>query len=204
MKTKSLPVSLSESELLALLKAARERSIRDWAMMLLTYRHGLRASELCKLTMGDLDMKTWHLRIDRLKGSMLTIQSVNRHRGQPLLDEQRALREWLAVRPQDSGDALFTSQKGGRLSRSQVFRIFQTLAREVGLPDFKCHPHTLKASLATHLVRGGCHLMHVKASLGHSAISSTMKYVAVQDRESDASRNNTLMNLNWRAVGAGL
>ena len=40
---------LSPEEVLAVLKAARARSIRDWAMVLLAYRHGLRASEVCDL-----------------------------------------------------------------------------------------------------------------------------------------------------------
>ena len=38
---------LTPDELLSVLKAARARSARDWAMVLLAYRHGLRASEVC-------------------------------------------------------------------------------------------------------------------------------------------------------------
>jgi integrase len=48
---------LSPEEILALLKAARARSIRDWAMVLLAYRHGLRASEVCGLKLADIDLK---------------------------------------------------------------------------------------------------------------------------------------------------
>jgi site-specific recombinase XerD len=198
------PVALTESELLTLLAAAQQRSARDHAMMLLAYRHGLRASEVCKLTLDDLDMRSGHISIARLKGSLFTIQSVNRHRGQPLLDEVRVLRAWLDVRPADSGNALFVSQKGGKLSRSQFFRIFQTVARSIGLPEHKCHPHVLKASLATHLVRQNCNLMHVKQALGHAAIGSTMRYIHVQDAESDTSRQNALMSCDWvRAAAAG-
>ena len=40
-------VHLTPDELLSVLKVARERSSRDWAMILLAYRHGMRASELC-------------------------------------------------------------------------------------------------------------------------------------------------------------
>ena len=47
---------LSPEELLAVLKVARERSTHDWAMILLAYRHGLRASEVCGLRLGDIDL----------------------------------------------------------------------------------------------------------------------------------------------------
>ena len=43
---------LSPEELLAVLKVARERSTHDWAMILLAYRHGLRASEVCGLRLA--------------------------------------------------------------------------------------------------------------------------------------------------------
>jgi hypothetical protein len=60
------------------------------------------------------------------------------------LNEHRALREWLKQRPNDGSDYLFTSQKGGRLDRSQFFRLFRAIAGEAGLPAEKRHPHALK------------------------------------------------------------
>src|ERR1035438_10140203 len=65
---------LSPEEVLAVLKAARERAIRDWAMILLAYRHGLRASEVCGLKLADIDLKSGSISIRRLKGSMQTVQ----------------------------------------------------------------------------------------------------------------------------------
>ena len=49
---------LTPEELLAVLKAARSRSVRDWAMILLAYRHGMRASEVCDLKLTNADMKS--------------------------------------------------------------------------------------------------------------------------------------------------
>jgi integrase len=85
-------------------------------MILTTYSHGLRAAETCRLKIADLDMRSSVLSIHRLKGSLFTIQELERHRGIPLLDEVKALKVWLAVRPTDCGDALFTSQKGNHLT----------------------------------------------------------------------------------------
>jgi hypothetical protein len=121
-------VILTPPEMLALLKAARKRSIRDWAMILLAYRHGLRASEVCGIKMADMDLKSGSISIRRLKGSLHTIQPLYQHRGQPLLDESAAIRAWLHKRTADGSDYLFTSQKGGKLDRTQFFRNFQKVA----------------------------------------------------------------------------
>ena len=82
-------VHLTPDELLSVLKVARERSSRDWAMILLAYRHGMRASELCGLRTAEVDLESGSLDIRRLKGSLHTIQPLCRHKGQPLLDEVR-------------------------------------------------------------------------------------------------------------------
>jgi type 1 fimbriae regulatory protein FimB len=102
-------------------------------MILTTYSHGLRAAETCGLKVTDLNMRGGVLSIQRLKGSLFTIQELERHRGIPLLDEVKALKEWLAVRPTDCGDALFTSQKGSHLASTQFYRIFRQIARGRGL-----------------------------------------------------------------------
>ena len=88
-------VHLTPEELLAVLKAPRSRSARDWAMVLLAYRHGLRASEVCDLKLADADLKAGSVSIRRLKGSLHTVQPLYRHKGQPLLDEVAAVRAWL-------------------------------------------------------------------------------------------------------------
>ncbi len=118
-------IMLTPQETLELLKAARKSSTLDWAMILLAYRHGLRASEVCGLKLADIDIKTGTISTRRLKGSLHTIQPLYQHRGQPLLDETAAIRAWLRKRQADGSEYLFSSQKGGRLDRTQFFRGFQ-------------------------------------------------------------------------------
>jgi len=50
-------IHLEPREVLAVLKVAKTRSARSWAMILIAYRHGLRASEVCRLRVGDIDFK---------------------------------------------------------------------------------------------------------------------------------------------------
>lgn len=187
---------LSTDEILAVLRAARERSTaRDWAMILLAYRHGLRAPEVCGLKLADIDLKAGSISIRRLKGSLQTVQPLYAHRGQPLLDEMSALRAWLRERRSDGSDYLFTSQKGGRLDRTQFFRIFRTVAEAAGLPIEKRHPHVLKHTLASHLVAGNVNLALVKQALGHKSISSTMEYIGVSDGQAAEAAQAALMRL---------
>jgi integrase len=68
----------------------------------------------------------------------------------------KAMRHWLKDRTADGSDFVFVSQKGGRMHRSQFFRIFQACAETAGLPRTKWHPHVLKHSLATHLIARKC------------------------------------------------
>jgi site-specific recombinase XerD len=181
--------------MLDLLKAARTRSVRDWAMILLAYRHGLRASEVCGLKLADLDLKAGSISIRRLKGSLHTVQPLYQHRGQPLLDEQAAIRAWLRKRLDDGSDYLFTSRKGGKLSRIQFFRNFQRIAGDAGLSIEKRHPHVLKHSLASHLVSGNANLALIRQALGHRSINSTMAYIGTSDAQAAEALQKALMCL---------
>ena len=188
-------IMLTPQETLELLKAARKRSTRDWAMILLAYRHGLRASEVCGIRLADVDLKTGSISIRRLKGSLHTVQPLYQHRGQPLLDETAAIRAWLRKRPADGSDYLFSSQRGGRLDRTQFFRSFQKVAEAAGLPVEKWHPHVLKHSLASHLVAGNVNLALIRQALGHRSIGSTMQYIGTTDAQAAEAVQRALMGL---------
>jgi site-specific recombinase XerD len=186
---------LTPQEMLDLLKAARKRSTRDWAMILMAYRHGLRASEVCGIKLADVDMKAGSISIRRLKGSLHTVQPVYQHKGQPLLDESAALRAWLRKRQADGSDFLFCSQKGGKLDRTQFFRNFQKVAEDAGLSVEKRHPHVLKHSLASHLVAGNANLALIRQALGHRSIGSTMAYIGTTDAQAAEALQKALMGL---------
>ena len=164
-------------------------------MILLAYKHGLRASEVCAIRLGDVDLQNGSLVIARLKGSLRTTQALTEHRGEPLLNEIKALRLWLRKRPNDGSDFLFVSQKGGRLDRTQFFRLFQAIGTSAGLPPEKRHPHVLKHSLAGHLVAANVNLALVKQQLGHKSISSTMRYVATTDKQASNATTSALMKI---------
>jgi type 1 fimbriae regulatory protein FimB len=188
-------IFLEPAEVISVLRAAKAKGSREWAMILLAYKHGLRASEVCNLRLDDVDMKNGSIVVERLKGSLRTTQAVTEHRGEPLLNELKALREWLRERTDDGSDFLFTSQKGGRLDRSQFFRLFKAIASQAGVPAEKQHPHALKHSIATHLVSANVNLALIKQQLGHKSIGSTMRYITTSDQQASKAAATALMKI---------
>lgn len=188
-------IPLEPAEVLSVLRTAKKKGAREFAMVLVAYRHGMRASEVCNIRLDDLDLKNGCLVVERLKGSLRTVQAVTEHRGEPLLDEVKALRNWLKKRRNDGSDFLFVSQKGGRLDRSQFFRLFRSIAAAAGLPPEKRHPHVLKHSIASHLVSANVNLALVKQALGHKSINSTMRYIATSDKQASQAMATALMSI---------
>lgn len=181
---------LQPSELLSVLKIARAESLRDWLLILTAYRHGLRAGEVTALRTTDIIDGA--LSIKRLKGSKHTLQPLENHKGEPLLNLERGLRDWMRVRPTDAGDALFPSAKGGTLHPKSFNFIFHKHAQKAGI---NFGPHSLKHSLATHLIRANVNLAVVQQRLGHASISSTMKYVHLNDAEVAEKTHDALMSV---------
>jgi integrase len=185
--------ALTPDEVLKVLRIASE-SKRDHAMILLAYRHGMRASEVCGLKLSDVDMKAGEIVIRRLKGSLKTTQPIADLPGQPLLSEKRVLRAWLAAR-HDASEYVFTSQKGGKLDRTAFFRVFQSIAERAGLPTDKRHPHCLKHSLGFALVGQNVNLAIVRQALGHKSIASTARYAVPTDEQTGKAVNAALASI---------
>ena len=186
--------ALTPDEVLKVLKVASNESKRNAAMILVAFKHGMRASEVCNLRLADVDLKAGEIVIRRLKGSLKTTQPLVDLAGQPLLSEKRVLRAWLEAR-RDSSDYVFVSQKGGKLDRSAFFRAFQSAARQAGLSPDKCHPHSLKHALGFALVAANVNLAIVKQALGHRSIASTAVYTTPTDEQAGKAVTTALAGL---------
>ncbi len=171
---------LTESEMKRFLDAARggRHSVRDYVMMLVTYRHGLRVSELIDILIKDLDLDTGRLFVRRVKGSLSTHQPIEG-------DELRALRAWLRVRD-ERGDArspyLFLSERGPLTRHALNYLVRQTGKR--AKLSFHVHPHMLRHSTGyylankgfdTRLIQDGCVAKNV---LRRKGASSDFRYAA--------------------------
>lgn len=163
---------LTEGEMDRFLEAARKgrHGARNYCMMLLTYRHGLRVSELVDLRLKDLDLDTGRLYVRRKKGSLSTHQPVEG-------DELRALRTWLRVR-EERKDArssyLFLSERGP-ITRQAINYVVQTIGKRAKL-RFHVHPHMLRHSTGYYLANRGYDTRLIQDYLGHKNIAHTVRY----------------------------
>ena len=178
---------LTKGETKALLDAAMAQSPRDFAMIILCYRHGLRASEVCNITMQNLDLEAGNIRCVRGKGSISNWQQLG-------VDEAKAIKAWLRRRPKTDDPHLFISRRGGAMSRSQFFRVFAALAEEAGIPEEKRHPHVLKHSLGTHLANAGMPVQVIQSRLGHRNVQNTMIYLQISNAYVDRAFEAALGN----------
>lgn len=179
-------VALEPTELLALLAEAKKHSGKAHAMVLLAVRHGMRCSEVTGLQLDRVNIREQWIRVERLKGSLTTVQTLARHPGQPLLDEVRVLSAWLRERTDDGSAYVFNSSHGGRLDRSSFYRLWRHLAETAGLPPEKWHPHVAKHTLGSLLARMNASAFLIRQQLGHQSISSSLAYCTVSD--ADAGR----------------
>ena len=159
---------LTPDELRRLLSVAKKNSMRDYALMLTGYRHGLRATEIGLLQVSDLDFRRMQMRIHRLKGSF-----GGEHLMQP--DEVRVLKAWLKSRPHES-PYIFTSNRNLPIDRNTLDWLMKGCGEKAGLPKDKRHFHVLKHSIATHMLEAGADLRFVQDWLGHSNIQNTTIY----------------------------
>jgi site-specific recombinase XerD len=183
---------LTRPELLAVLKSARNNSARDHALLLLCYAHGMRASECGRLLLSDISIKDWTVRVKRAKGSDETLQTLSAN-SEKLLDERKALTEWLAVRPTGSPFA-FPSRKTGHLSRVQVYRLFRSYCELASIPDAKRGVHALKHTLGQRMKDNGVDIAEMRVALGHKSILSTQVYFDVTAEQADRARQMALMS----------
>lgn len=162
----------TRDEMQRVLAVAKERGTRDFAMVLLAYRHGLRPTEVCRVRLDDLDLDGGHILCRRQKRSITNWQRLAD-------DERDAIHRWLAKRRSTGSSCLFPNRQGRPISRQQFFRIFRQLARLAGLPPNKRHPHILKHAIATHLAGCGVPVQVIQQRLGHRNIENTMVYLSI-------------------------
>lgn len=178
---KRLPKSLSQEQVLALLKASGPEPdeettdlirLRDRAILELMYSTGTRVSEVVDLDLDEVN-DSGLLRV-RGKGSKERIVPIGSF-------ASRSLNAYLVrARPTFASlrgePALFLNKRGGRLSRQSIWEIIQKSGETCGV---SVSPHSLRHSFATHLIEGGADVRVVQELLGHASVATTQIYTLV-------------------------
>jgi integrase/recombinase XerC len=178
---KSLPKVLPVEEVFAILSTPPDRTVlglRDRAILELLYAAGLRVSELCALSPGDVDPRA---RVVRVMGKGSKERLVPIHEAAiAALDQYLARRGELLAKPSPGADpsALFLNHRGGRLTPRSVARHLDRYVLQCALAR-NVSPHALRHSFATHLLAGGADIRSIQELLGHSSLSTTQRYTHV-------------------------
>ncbi|MEH2922180.1 tyrosine-type DNA invertase [Samsonia erythrinae] len=147
---------------------------RDYCLILLAFRHGMRISELLDLRYRDLDLNQGRINIRRLKNGFSTIHPL-------MMDERKAIESWSQERAgwkaSGKSDAVFISRRGTPLSRQQAYRIIRTAGEEAGTAT-NTHPHMLRHACGYELAERGTDTRLIQDYLGHRNIRHTVRYTA--------------------------
>jgi site-specific recombinase XerD len=171
------PHSLEKREVDKLIRTVeRHGNKRDLAIVIALRHTGLRVSELCDLTLSDIQIS------DR-KGSLIVRSGKgSKYRVLPLnLDVRNASASYLEVRPKAATTFVFIGQRGNGLTPQGVEILVGKYARLAGLEAVT--PHTLRHSFAKHTLDQGANLVAVAALLGHQRLETTAIYTTPTQKD---------------------
>lgn len=153
--------------------------VRDRALLLLLLDTGARASEVCGLLVGHLNLAE---RVATLLGKG------GKWREVPLSEETAEyLRRHLGERPPGDNDPVFLSEGGAALTRSGLLQWTKRLAERAGLVGIEMHPHQFRHTFSTVWDRSGGSKAVRRAIMGHGPRDVTDGYVDVGRAEAWAA-----------------
>ena len=167
---------LDETDVLRMI--ALERMPRNRAILLTLYAGGFRVAELCSLKWSDLQSRD-------AAGQITVFGKGSKTRA--VLMPQSVWNALLSLK-KDAGDCdpIFRSRKGGHLDESMVWRIVRKAAERAGIAkDVSCH--WLRHAHASHALDRGAPIHLVQATLGHSSVATTGKYLHARPTDSSAT-----------------
>jgi len=165
----SLPKTIDFDDLKRLLSVQSKsyQELKSIAMIEIMYSCGLRVSELVKLNISDMDLSEGFVRV-KGKGGKMRFSPIGS-------DAIKAIRLYLAKRPNAETRALFVNNNENRISSRTVQNTVKIRALEVGI-SVNIHPHMLRHAAATHFLQSSHDLRSVQEFLGHKSIKSTQVY----------------------------
>ena len=179
MATCRIPEVLTRGECVRLVKQPTVRyltGLRDRCMMDLMLNTGLRSAECLSLKVRDIDWTTHQLRVRQGKGKKDRILWVNPSTLQ-LIDK------WLIRRREERGidsPLLFTTLAGDPINSRALRAMVKRRGLKAGITK-DCHPHMLRHTFATELLRADKNLATVQKTLGHSRVTTTAIYTHLVD-----------------------
>lgn len=186
---KHLPAYLTVDQAVGLLHHSSSNtfhSLRDNAILELLYSTGIRVSELCGLNLNDLQLSLGIIKVHGKGGKDRIVPFGNM--AKEAIKAYVVRRNELLERFKIEQDAVFINERGGRLTPRSVQRLMERRRIEAGLGQ-DITPHSLRHSMATHMLEGGADLRSIQELLGHASLATTQRYTHLDmDRLTDVYR----------------
>lgn len=165
---------LSDVEIKLLLEASKKtrHPKRNYLLLLMMYRHGLRVSEAIAIKKSDVNIRESRIWINRLKSGLSVEHPISG-------DELRAIKRYFNSR-KDNLPWLFVNERGLPFTRQAVNYIIRAVALKAELENV--HPHTLRHSCGFYLANMGYDLRLVQDYLGHRDPKHTAHYTRVASK----------------------
>ena len=179
--SKKLPIYLTVDEIDKLLdiEIIDAFSARNKSILELLYSSGLRISELINLEFKNIDLNDCIIRVMG-KGSKERIVPINDIAIHYLKIYVRDYRKSLVKKEQNN--FLYLNNHGKKMTRQGVFKMIKKRTLETGIKK-EVSPHTLRHSIATHMLENGADLRIIQEFLGHTDIGTTQIYTHLTNQK---------------------
>ena len=165
-------LTASEIEKLRNATKADRYGVRNFWLITIMYRHGLRVTEAIDLRWDQVDFRYARLHVNRAKNGDDSVHFIEG-------DELRALRKLKRWNPES--DFIFTSERQAPLSSRAVHNIIAAAGVKAGI-KFPCHPHMLRHARGFRLAAKGEDTRAIQAYLGHKNIQHTVIYTKLDPK----------------------
>jgi integrase/recombinase XerD len=158
-------------------RSKRNTAARDKAIILTLLDTGIRASELCALTVGDYDEHRGRLHIRHGKGDKGRFVVAGRRC-------QKAIWRYLASRPKAKDtEPLFATNTGEHSDRHNLYRMVVRCGKRANVKDAGCH--RFRHTFAIEFLRNGGNVFQLQELLGHEDVRTVLIYIKIAERDID-------------------
>lgn len=167
----------SDAELKRLIIASK-RNLRDHAVLMVMVDGGMRASEVCTLTLDNVLLAQSALKVSG-KGRKqrlipLSVQTATALR-------RYLLRERQTYRMAASSPYVFVTERAPNLSPRSLLSVLQRIGKAANVDH--CHPHKCRRTMATSFIRNGGDVFALQHILGHENLAITQRYVTISPED---------------------
>lgn len=163
---------------------------RNRAIIMLLIDTGLRASELCSLSMKDVDLKSGHIKAYG-KGDKERLLNISGR-------TRSAIWKYISsIQDPRPDDPLFLSRGGRRLGREELAHTIHAIGKRANI-DGPVHPHRFRHTFAIMYLRNGGDVYTLQKYLGHSTMEMVRRYLALAQVDMDTAHRRASPAENWR------